>query len=263
LRFVCIIGASIVELVLQGVLAGAFAREGVESSLRERIQWVETQLPSGWAGDHVFTTELREVYRGLWDGFALKGEFAAISESHDRDAVVDFDMLRGEVQAGFRWSGLFWLAEWRGRYAVRDGTDDILTRQQQWGLRARGTFFPGPPPGGGSFQVIPNLYVGFTEAWPQALDRWSGEAELELNSRITSRFSIILAPRLEWNYFPRFGATDRQDIIESMRLTARLRLDENWALLFDAQVARTESDFSAGDNLAVSVTPQVQSVVKW
>jgi hypothetical protein len=263
LRFVRIIGASIVVLALHGALAVAFAREGLESSLRERIQWVDSELPSGSAGDQVFTTEWREVYRGTFDDFAFKGEFAAISEDHDRDAVVDFNLLRGEVQAGFFWDGLYWLAEWRGRYSVEDGTDDILTRQQQWGIRARGKFFPGPPEGGRTFEIQPNLYVGFTDAWPAAFERWSGEAELEVNSRLTSRLSIIIAPKLEWNYYPRFGASDRHDIVESLRLSARLRLGETWALLFDAQVARAESDFSTGDSLAVSVTPQVQSVVKW
>jgi hypothetical protein len=262
-RFVRITGASIFVLALHGALAVADTRQGVESSLRQRIMWVETELPSGPAGDTAVTTEWREIYRGIWDDFAFKGEFAATRESHVRDAVTDFDLLRGEVQAGFYASGLYWLAEWRGRYAVDQDTDDILTRQHQWGIRARGKFIPGPPPPGVTLQLNPILYVGFTDAWPEALDRWSGEAELELNTRLTSRLSIMVAPKLEWIYYPMFGADDRQDLIETVRLSARVRLDESWAVLFDAQIARTESDFSSGDSLAVSVTPQVQSLVKW
>jgi hypothetical protein len=234
----------------------------LESTIRERVGELEFETPRGDVEDRVDIPEWREVYRRLSGNWFVKAEASLLTESHDWDALADSSALRGELQAGIRMGDFYWLAEWKGRYAAKDGWEETLLKQNQWGLRVKSDVIPGLPDGL-DFDIQPAFYLGYVEGWPIALDRWSAEVEVEFVTRVTDWFYLAAAPKLEFAYYPQFGTTSREDTIESLRLMTTVRLAQGWSLSLEGQVSRTESTALSGDNSALSVTPLLRNVVRF
>lgn len=237
-------------------------RESIESSVRLRTTWLDVELPAGTTGDVVTLPDWREVYRRFAGDFFFKAEGALIIEEHGRNAALDLGIVRGEFQAGLHAYGLYWLAEWRPRYAGRDGFEDTFTRQNQYGIRARTNVLPEPPEGV-DFDIQPNIGVGFIDAWPDALDRWDADAEIEFVTRLNARVNLTVAPKIEWLHYPEFAGGTRDDVIESLRVATRLRVAPGWAFTIEAQITQTESSVAGADTLAVSVMPLIRNVVRF
>lgn len=237
-------------------------RQSLESSLRARTAWLDVEVPSGTTGDVLIIPEWREVYRRFDGDFYLKAEGALIAEDHARNAAPDLAIARGEFQAGLHKYGVYWLAEWRPRYVGRGGFDATLTRQNQYGVRARTNVLPEPPEGV-TFDIQPNVGVSYIDAWPNTLDRWDTDAEIEFVTRLNARINLTVAPKFEWLHYPAFGGATRDDFVESVRIATRLRIASGWAFTVEAQVTQTESTAPGADSLSLSVTPLIRNVVRF